>query len=155
MKRINELFALRRFDIITCMGNTLAHLGPSGELTRFLGAVHDLTEEGGIFAGQVVNYENITADGSVSLGDIEGEDFIFSRKSSINTDKKIVEFTGELLTKNNNKKYVNRIDLYPITKNEIEKGLLESGFSTISFHGDYDLVYYRRDSNALIFKAVN
>ncbi len=153
MKRVGEIFRSDRFDIITCMGNTIAHLGSLSEITGFFRSIYELLDEGGVFAGQLVNYEREVSSGSGSFNEIENKDFRFVRKNRVNEVKGKVEFSGELTLKNDGSTHLSKLELYPVTKDLVEKELNDVGFQSIIFFGGFDLGKYENQSGALIFRA--
>ncbi len=152
MRRVGELFETGRFDIITCMGNTIAHLRSSSEIGKFFKSNYKILNQGGVFSGQLVNYENGSAGNPGHFNEIETGDFKFIRQNKILGNGK-VEFSGELILKGDGTSFCSRIELYPADKDLIETELKLAGFSSISFFGGFDLGKYKNNSEALIFKA--
>lgn len=151
MRKAGEIFRSERFDIITCIGNTIAHLGSTSEIAGFFKSIYELLNEGGIFAGQLVNYDRIISDSSESFNEIENNNFRFIRKNRIKELNGKVEFTGELIRKGDGSSFFSKLELYPAGKGLVEKGLKDSGFSSIRFFGGFDLAEYKSNSAALIF----
>ncbi len=153
MRRVREVFKSEKFDIITSMGNTIAHLRSSSEIAVFFKSVFELLEERGVFAGQLVNYESVISGKPGAFNEIENDEFRFVRKNTINESNGKVEFSGELILKGEGSSYFSKLVLYPVTKDIIEKELKDIGFRSIGFFGGFDLGKYERFSEALIFRA--
>lgn len=153
MRKVNEIFERENFDLITCMGNTLSHLGSPEEVSGFFRSVHTLLKDKGVFFCQMVNYEKIVPDGSFFFNEIENDEFKFIRGNKINKDEDKVRFSGELILKRDGERYRNEIDLFPVSKALMEKELNATGFHSIKFYGGFDRKPFDRNSNALIFVA--
>ncbi|MEN8223709.1 MAG: hypothetical protein ABFR36_10715, partial [Acidobacteriota bacterium] len=153
MRKAADLFRDIKFNTITCVGNTIAHLGSPLEIRGFFESMYELLDDGGAFAGQLVNYEKVFAEKTGPFNVIENEDFKFIRKNRIKEENGKVEFSGELILKKEGASHFNRIELYPFVKDTIEKELTHIGFSSIGFFGGFDLGEYESKSDALIFKA--
>ncbi len=153
MRKVSDLFPEIRFNVITCMGNTLVHLGSYSELCRLFDSVYSQLQQGGIFAAQIVNYDNPRTKGVTAFKDIEGDDFIFIRGNKVIEKGKEIEFSGELILKETGEKFMNTVSLYPVYSHAVRRGLEGSGFSSIRFYGNFDREAYEETSNALIFFA--
>lgn len=153
MRKIEEVFERERFDLITCMGNTMVHLGSNAELCRFFDSVNSLLKKGGTFAGQIVNYDNKITQGDSAFNEIERDDFIFIRGNKVIEQGEKIEFSGELILKETGEKFMNTVSLYPVNSYAVRRGLEGSGFNLIRFYGNFDREDYEEASNALIFIA--
>lgn len=152
MMEAAELFDGERFDVITCMGNTIAHLNAASDFNGFFSSVHGLLKEGGVFTGQSVNYGKGGGESPVTFNKIENNEFEFIRRNKIKGNGK-VEFRGEFILKSDRSRYINTIELYPVTKDLIDEALGRAGFNAITFFGGFDLRGFENSSNALIFRA--
>lgn len=153
MRKIGEIFEGESFDMITCMGNTLVHLGSYDELCRLFDSIYSQLIKGGIFAAQIVNYGNPLMKGETAFKEIEGDDFIFIRGNRVVERGKKIEFSGELILKDTGEKFRNKVFLYPVNSSTVRRGLEGAGFSSIRFYGDFDAKAYEESSNALILIA--
>ncbi|MEN8155185.1 MAG: class I SAM-dependent methyltransferase, partial [Acidobacteriota bacterium] len=54
MRKAADLFRDIKFNTITCVGNTIAHLGSPLEIRGFFESMYELLDDGGAFAGQLV-----------------------------------------------------------------------------------------------------
>ncbi len=153
MRKVEEVFERKRFDLITCMGNTLVHLGSYAELCRFFDSVYSLLNKQGVFAAQIVNYDNVLINGVNAFKNIEDDEFLFVRENEIIEKGEKIEFSGELIIKKTGEKFRNKVSLYPADSNDVMGGLDDAGFSLIKFYGDFDKGTFSETSNALIFIA--
>ncbi len=153
MRDISMAVKGESFDIITCLGNTLVHLDSADEISTFFKSVFSVLKKGGIFLSQIVNYEKFADKISFTFSNIETNEFNFERKNIFKREGEIVEFTGKLFVKKEQKWYENKIMLYPINKDDIEAGLSKSGFHKLEFYGGFDRREYSIGSDALLFRA--
>jgi len=153
MRLIDGLFKNRNFDIITCMGNTLAHLGSAEEVSGFFRSVNMLLNEKGVFTCQIVNYDKPVPEGKTNFKEIESDEFRFIRNNEILKEGESVKFSGELILKSDGRKYRSEILLFPVSRDLIEKELNESGFNSIKIYGGFDRNSYDLNSDALVFRA--
>lgn len=154
MIRAGDLFESEAFDLITCMGNTLVHLDSPGEVSGFFKTVYALLKKGGVFTGQLVNYENPDSGKPGSFNIIDTGEFRFRRENRAFSGGERIKFTGEMILKPSGKRFSNQIDLIPLKKAFVEKELKRTGFHDLRFYGDFDRAGYSGDSDALIFTGV-
>ncbi len=57
-----------RFDVVLCLGNTIAHVAGEGELARAAGGLLDVTAPSGTVAVQWLNYPRLRARGQRVVG---------------------------------------------------------------------------------------
>ncbi|MCK5220110.1 MAG: hypothetical protein KAR14_00895, partial [Candidatus Aminicenantes bacterium] len=129
------------------------HLGSYSELCRLFDSVYSQLQQGGMFAAQIVNYDNPRTKGVAAFKDIEGDDFIFIRGNKVIEKGKEIEFSGELILKETGEKFMNTVSLYPVNSRAVRRGLKGPGFNLIRFYGNFDLEAYEETSSALIFFA--
>ena len=127
----------KRFDIILCLGNTLALITNYSMLNRFLANCQKHLNSGGHIIFQQLNYDRILKERPATF--------------AINVDRDIVRFKQNRYGKNYIDFVVTIVDgarippkqtvtiarLKPWTKAELKKIMTESGFKKISFYGDY------------------
>jgi SAM-dependent methyltransferase len=148
-------FAISSFDFIICFGNTLVHLGDSGEIESFLRQTGKLLKPGGKLLLQIVHYDRIIKKAIRNLPLIENERVRFERFYQHHPEAGKMEFTTVLIPKDSKRIIRNKIDLYPILKDEIERILEAAGYSRTIFYGSFKREPLSENSIPLIVKASN
>lgn len=150
MLELNQLYD-ETFDMVTCFGNTLVHIGKENIENVFRGVYNKLNNNG-YFVFQVLNYDHIYAQHINKLPAIDNEVISFDRYYKYDT-KKIVEFKTILTIKESGKQFENTIDLYPLFKDEMNTALKEVGFSEVTYYKNYNGDLYEGNHLPLIVKA--
>jgi SAM-dependent methyltransferase len=150
MRELSTVFPEEVFSFITCLGNTIPHLGGPGELRSFLKNVHNLLETGGVFVFQTINYDRILDKHVRGLPTIEQNDISFERYYSLPDNRGMITFDIVLDDPSRETEYRDSQKLYPVRKADMEKCLLEVGFTRTQYYGDYSGIKYDEDSALLI-----
>lgn len=129
---------LPSFDLITCFGNTLAHLN-ADELLVDLKNCHSRLAPNGKMLIQILNYEYILKERVIDLPLIDNETVRFERSYSYETLPDSISFITRLLLKKKMTVIDNQISLYPHTRNDMQEALVSAGFSDTKFYGDLKL----------------
>lgn len=134
MQYLNELYGDRKFDMITCFGNTLVHL----EKSKVQDVIHGIRNHlNGILLMQILNYDYILDEGVTTLPDIDNDKIAFKRFYDLKNPDKIL-FKTELTIKADDKFIDNTIYLYPIRKKELDNMLKKAGFNKVIFYKNYN-----------------
>jgi glycine/sarcosine N-methyltransferase len=149
-----------KFDIVTCIGNTLPHLLTEDDLTAALGRMLKVTKKGGALIVQNRNYDKICRQkirfapaGHSNTGD---EDVIFLRITEFHPRKLVFSILTLRRKKGGEAWETTSVstDLRPWKKCQLESALEEAGYSHMDFYGNYVLDPYRQyESNDLIAVA--
>lgn len=130
----------RQFDLITVLGNTLAHVHDLAALQRTLRVLHDALAPGGQLCVQVINYDNFPADGSrwlpVLHRRVDGRDYLFLREHRLLHDR--AEFT--VITVQHDTAWQQRIERsaqLPLPHQLLVTELQQAGFTHHSCYGNY------------------
>lgn len=142
-------FAPISFDGIACVGNTMAHLDEPEDLVEMLRQVWDLLEPGGVFVGQIINFDRIITQNVQSLPVIETDDLIFRR--SYVWHGASMRFRIELEDKKTGQAAESSSPMRPIIKSALESALIAAGFNQTGFFGSFAGEPYDHDSYHLIF----
>ena len=138
MMEIKSQFGPDAFDAIICFGNTLVHLENISEILDFFMQTKTILKEGGKFLLQIINFDRILDQNIDSLPTLENDHIKFVRNYHYLKDRHLIEFKTILTIKSTNQVFLNNIPLFPIRQSEIENVLLEAGFKTIQFFGNFN-----------------
>lgn len=153
MKECGRNFNNGSFDIVTCMGNTLVHLDSYGEIHDLAGDVFRILKNGGIFTGQIMNYEKILKTGNANFPVYDDGEIKFIRNYDFQENEKRIKFHMEIGERSAKDFFTSEVLLYPLTSAELKKILTESGFKNFRFYGNFEGDTFTMDSSTLVFKA--
>lgn len=151
MQDISDVFPDKKFDIVTCLGNTLVHLNEINELIKLFKDVIGILNMGSIFVGQLLNYEKILNEKSKYFSDINNNSFMFKRKYYFLTEYKKIKFEMELKITDPFEEYRESVELLPVTCKMISYAAEVAGFTDNLFYGGFDKQIYTPDANDLLF----
>ena len=152
MLNIDELYNDDEFDLITCFGNTLAHLQTREELLSVLASMFDLLKSGGRLLIQVVNFDRVENHVELHLPLLESESVVFKRIYKSNLMSKKTKFWSEIQLKVGGV-FENEVTLYTLKKDELVKLLLEVGFGDVTIYGDFKKGVWSIESGPIIAVA--
>lgn len=152
MLDVDSLFKQNSFDAVLCFGNTVVHLNNIDEISLFFKKVKHILKPGGKFLFQIINYDNVLDNNHTGLPTIEKDRIKFDRNYSLNSDRKI-DFSTVLTIKETGEEINNSVKLFPIRKNEVEKALVDAGFSTILAYSSFKKDPYTPNSLPLVFEC--
>lgn len=153
MRRISGFFDEGKFDGIACFGNTLVHLENREEIFEFLRSSHIVLKDGGHLMIQILNYEYILKENIRELPVIDNEKVRFERYYE-STETEHLDFVTRLTIKTDQSILKNRIALYPLTKEQLNKLMSGAGFSDIKFYGGFNRAPFKEDSLPLLVEAI-
>ncbi|MDQ2084966.1 class I SAM-dependent methyltransferase [Herbivorax sp. ANBcel31] len=154
MREIINISPLK-YHLIFCIGNSIVHLNSIEEITDVLRQMKSLLNKNGSLVLQIINYDRIINFGVTELPKIENKDIglEFERKYEFSKDKNIINFNTKLKVKEG--VYRNSIELLPIKSLEFENILLNAGFKTYKFYGDFNYSPYNEKSYILLLEVRN
>lgn len=125
------------FDLVYCIGNTMAHLKGGEGLINFMKQVWDILVPKGKFLVQIINYDRIFEKKLEGLPDIETLNFLFKRDYKYK-DASLLNFVGKIYQKPD-------LNLYHSFDQELTPYLYEDliwitnklGFLHTEFYGDF------------------
>ncbi|MDK2919467.1 MAG: hypothetical protein PWQ37_2200 [Candidatus Petromonas sp.] len=131
--RLNE----NEFNLIFCIGNSLAHLNGTAEIKDVIKKMYNLLTDGGSIIIQTVNYDRVLKY------DVKELPLIDRKKSGVKFIRNYELENGKILFKtkliiNNDKIYENCIKLYPLTSRELTYILNDCGFKKVDIYGDFN-----------------
>ncbi len=134
-----------KFDLVYCVGNSLAHLESFEEVETFINKVKMLLDANGVLIVQLVNFSKYLGKGDDFLGklpSIENQGITFDRKYFAHGDKirfySILYADGQILENNQL--------LLPIEREHLEKVLIKLGFKC-EFFGGFDKSLFEEDKS--------
>lgn len=151
MLELDTLY-MSTYDMITCFGNTLVHIG-NENVHGLLSNVYKHLKTGGMFVLQLLNYDYVMEQQIEQLPLIETDALIFRRHYEEITPKRLT-FVTALSMKEHDERYEGRIPLYPLYKRDILLWLQEIGFSEIMCYKNYTEDIYDGTGLPLIITAV-
>jgi len=149
MLNLREKFKDSSFDGIYIIGNVLVHLQKE-EIKEFLELAAQLLRTGGKIFIQIVNYYRILELNLNGLPTIYSQDdsVRFERDYKFMEEKNIIYFITRLVDHFEDKILSeNKIELYPLCKDELEKDLKEAGFEMENIYGSSGGDQYRELSS--------
>ncbi len=123
------------FNLIYCLGNTLAHLPSLNEVELYIHAAAEMLQDGGSILMQVVNYDRVIENKISQLPTIDSENYIFER-NYIPEPHGIIQFSTILREKKTGETYTQSLPLIPILKDDLSK-MLSKYFSDVKFFGSF------------------
>lgn len=140
------------YDMITCFGNTLVHIG-NENVHGVLSNVYKHLTAGGMFVLQLLNYDYVMEQKIEQLPLIETDTLMFRRHYEEITPQRLT-FVTALSIKDHDESYEGRIPLYPLYKRDILQWLQEIGFTDIMCYKNYMEAAYDGTGLPLIITAV-
>jgi SAM-dependent methyltransferase len=125
-----------RFEMIYCIGNTLAHL-TAGEVEQFLQKVYGSLNKGGTWIFQVRNWDFVTKLREYQFPVLQSDkgDIRFFRTYTDITDKSLVFNTK--LTLKQETVFEDRVSLYPVATEEYLEYHNKAGFTRLGHYADF------------------
>jgi 2-polyprenyl-3-methyl-5-hydroxy-6-metoxy-1,4-benzoquinol methylase len=133
------------FDLVVCLGNSLALLPTIDALTSLLTQVHSLLSKDGQLVYQVLNFQEILSSDfrvfPMKTGATEsGNEVVFSRfydHSGSSTHTKLI-LTSHVKDKGKWSVVSNSLDVLRLDKATVDRALAASGFSSFQLFSDYE-----------------
>ncbi len=159
LTEIHRVYAHRRFDFITCMGNSLPHLKTPEDLEAAFRAVNGLLEDNGQYILQIRNYPRIYSANErfmpLNSYQREGKEYLYLRMNDLGPE--FVTFNILILSRDEAGKWAYRVEsekLKPWTHQDIVTGLGNAGLKASGVYGDmFFKPYDREDSQDLVIIA--
>jgi len=138
MEKLKGCFVGSSFSLITCIGNTIAHLRDKNGLLEFSHVAFDLLVPSGSLLLQVLNYDMILRRRPVQLPPIVKSNLRFLRLYDYSRLPLTILFTTRLEDSNGKLLDERRLELSPFTRDDICLVLEKSGFEDITCFGGFD-----------------
>ncbi len=147
LTEIHRIFASRKFDFITCIGNSLPHLKTAEDLTEAFQAVNALLEDDGRYVLQIRNYHRIYAANErfmpLNSYQEEGKEYLYLRINDL--DPEFVTFNILIFSRDETGNWNYRVEsekLKPWVCRDIEAGLQNAGLEVTGVYGDMSFGLY-------------
>ena len=122
----------KTYDVIVSLGNTIANLN-TNELKNLLIKLFEYLGKNGKIVIQIINYAKLPSSGIYILNTFENDSVSIIRKYNIKP--KSIDFIIDKIEKKNNEKSKIITKLYPHSKDDFKKLVIEIGFS-MEFYGN-------------------
>lgn len=134
-----------RFDFVSVLGNTLAHVRHARGLRTALRNIVTVLAPGGLLCMQVLNYDRLLIENSRWLPLVsrrrDDRDYLFLREHRMVRGK--AEFTLITLTGENGwQQHVERTTHLPLTQDTLRLALQRAGFTRIDCYGSFQRETY-------------
>lgn len=139
IREVQGLFQ-EEFHLLTCCGNTLAHLTSYREIKRAIREMKKVLLPGGTLVVQIVNYDRVLKEAITALPKIVREGLLFEREYSFKEDG-LIDFRGILTT--NEGRVESLLQLYPLKLAQLRDALEEAGLVDLTFYHDFKYTLYR------------
>jgi glycine/sarcosine N-methyltransferase len=150
MRQIDERYPENYFDTVICFGNTLVHLLYEEEIRKFIQAAYRVLLPEGKFTIQILNYQHILEQHIDTLPLIDNERVRFERTYEFSGESDLINFNTKLNVKSTGQIIENSTQLYAIRKDQLQKILVECGFSNLEFYGSFNGEALQENSLQLI-----
>jgi len=156
MVQISDYWPSGYFNAVTCLGNTLPHLGGMRDIRAFIKAVWNVLNTDGVFIVQLINYDRVILQQIRQLPKLENGCVRFERYySGIKPNGKL-DFTTVLSVEPDAEMFVppfvqkNSVELFPVTEGELSPALVEAGFRDLAIFGNFAGVPFSRTTFLLV-----
>ena len=133
-----------QYDLVICLGNSLALLNDLNTLEMVLSSVFDSLNDGGVFVAQVLNFEEIHRTGFRFFpqkgGKMDtGEDIVFSRfyEHSDPPNSSTLVMSAQMKGKGDWTSLVSTQKVLNLNSNLLKRYLAQAGFQETKFYSDY------------------
>jgi glycine/sarcosine N-methyltransferase len=144
MRQVRELLE-GQFDLIICLGNSLALLPTLSDVQQTLTNVHQLLTEGGSFVSQILNFEEIRQTEfrffPLKSGRTKnGEEVVFARffETQKTEGSRRLVFLGVIQTQSSWQPKLSSHQVLQLDKPILESALKDAGFNQMVFYQDYN-----------------
>lgn len=138
MRQIDERFPEMYFDTVICFGNTLVHLLSDDDIRKFIQTAFKVLLPEGKLTIQILNYQHILENQIKALPLIDNEHICFERNYEFDGESEIIDFNTRLTVKSTGQEIKNSTKLYAIRQDKLQELLIEIGFSSIEFFGNFN-----------------
>lgn len=151
-----RVFPEEIFQVISCMGNAVAHLQDHAALSRFFADCGGRMKKDGVMAIQIVNFDRYVKKGQMNFPVLErntadGRSFTFKRQYIALGDRRdAILFKTEL--EHSEEVITNETTLLILKQSDLAS-VAGAFFSDLRFYGDFDRSPWNEDSPATILEC--
>lgn len=153
MENLETNLSSIKFDGIICIGNTLVHLSGIPQIKGVLKQMVSLLNTGGVLIIQIINYDRIITQNITELPPIENENISFVREYDYDGKNNKLAFNTTLKVKKTNKKFENKISLFPLRYEILKEMLFDLNLKNIKWFGNFKAEPYEWNSYATVVTA--
>lgn len=153
IQNVGKIFKNKKFDAVSCFGNTLPHLKSSELLQAFFTQVKNILRLGASFSFQIINYDRILSENIKGLPLVERESLNFERYYSNAKENGCLDFRTILQIKSTKAKMENSVELFPYKSEALKKYLNLAGFNEVNLYGSFDRKPFTEESYLLVCEA--
>lgn len=126
------------FDLVFCIGNSVAHLENLGQIRNFIKDAKSLIGKDGSLVLQIINFDRVILRDVKSLPTIENKEIglTFNRGYRYEKEDNRIYFDTVLSVDGN--VYENEIPLYPLLEDELVEAASDVGFKRIKLFADFN-----------------
>jgi 2-polyprenyl-3-methyl-5-hydroxy-6-metoxy-1,4-benzoquinol methylase len=154
MTQLTMISGKEQFDGIICFGNTLPHLTRLTDRKLFFSESFSSLKSGGKLLLQIVNYDQVLTKKTATFPVIDNEFIRFERYYEYSKEQDLILFKTNLRIKSSGQMITNSVELYPVPSKEISRLVMEAGFTSAEFFGNFKKDPFEVDSPALIVSAM-
>lgn len=136
-----------KFDMITCIGNTLPHVIELGKLKQLMNNIAGSLNPFGSAVFHLQNYETILEvqrrDFPVKSREVDGKEYVFMRFYDYYKDKLLFNLVSAV---KENEQWTSKsysVFHYPWRMGELKEIALDAGFKTVMAYGDFAFNEYK------------
>lgn len=139
-----------KYNLITCFGNTLPHLGNEKQIEEFLSQMYSSLSSNGTILIEMINFHRFHSEKENTFPDIETETHLFERNYS---GENPLFFNTKLTLKETGKAVKAHVPLFVIYPEELKEKLEEAGFTDIKMFQNYENTEFTNDAFFVLVKA--
>ncbi|MHA2080690.1 MAG: class I SAM-dependent DNA methyltransferase, partial [Candidatus Thorarchaeota archaeon] len=139
-----QSLAIGKYDLIICLGNSLALLDNLNILEKVISSVHNSLNDDGVFVAQVLNFEEIHRTGfrffPQKSGKMDtGEDVVFSRfyEHTEPPNSSTLVMSAQMKVNDEWTSLVSTQKVLNLNSNLMKRYLAQAGFQETRFYSDY------------------
>ncbi|GAF03833.1 class I SAM-dependent methyltransferase [Saccharicrinis fermentans] len=133
--KVTDHYKANYYDLVYCLGNTLAHLPAIDQVNEYLRSVASVLHTGGFIVLQLVNYDWVIGNDISQLPTIESDKYVFDR-DYVRQENGVIRFATKLKDKHSGESYSQSLPLIPILKDDLYK-MLDGLFGEVRFYGSF------------------
>jgi len=156
MNRLSKRFS-EGFDIVSCLGNTIAHLKNKNVIKNILDEIYKCLNPGGLFVIQIHNYDHIVKNKIRFLPPSgnrnDGEETVFFRMLDFNPKSIDLSVVKHYRHENNWELTVHSTQIYPHYKKDLENLLKLVGFNKFHCYRNFNFEDYDTTGKDLLIVA--
>lgn len=160
MQELTRLYPQGTFNLVACLGNTLAHLSSHEELANVCTQVRHLLAPRGSFLFQIINFDRVLDLGIQTLPTLDTPELRFERSYSLPASDGRITFGTRLEIKQTGtavgetSAMEQAIPLLPMRRVGIETALRAAGYDIIDWYADFQENPWRPDGFLTVCKAI-